>query len=888
MAIRGAAGFCFILMDTGLRALAADPGDLLRTADRYADAGNWSAARDPYAQAEVAFRERGDKRNELYAKFGRLHRDVEAGSYATVLRELQGDMAIPIVQTDPTLRIRALSLKGTIDLNLNTAAAKDDYSQIRDLAKSIGDVRWENRAAGELGVIAGINGDLGTAGVMLFGAINKAAELHDLAAHMTFSVWLANGMAVNGMADRALKVLDKAADAVRNDPVAGMPIQLHIARIRALINLPEGPQRDAGLGEAQRLVDDALVSARKSNTLGAQAELLNQAGLIAQKRGDLNAAAKYFSDTADVARRAALPRMQAEALYFAAKIYRAQRQLVPAEAAIDAAISEQRKAQEAYDLPLYLAEKAEIENGLNHPARANGLYVQATALTESMLVNAPSSRVKSSMIETMGAVYLGHFRLALMTLHSPAKAFEIVESARGRTLADTLLAVGDGPSSEATTPADLEISRLQAQLRRPSTTEAETKRLQAKLDQAYGALVPVEYARDRAEVARMGRPVPLAVVRNELRAGETLIEYVLMDDIHSYAFEITKAHVRVHTLAPRREIETLAQKYVKSVRSKEDASDSAKMLFQLVIAPALTSRAESVTVIPDGVLQMVPFASLRDDKDQYWISSVQIASAPSATVFHRLRSVEQKLTPAKPFLGVAFSPEEKSRTLAKMSNLRGASFGEHSMNLKPLPYAQQEVLAAANVFGNDSVLLQGDRASEGSLSSEGLANFRIIHIAAHGVSDLVEPDRAGLVLASAGPSDDGFWQAREIRRSRLAADLVTLSACDTGVGRLQGEEGIMNLARSFLVAGAKSVMASLWEVDDRSTATLMAHFYKHVASGQTIAESLRDAQKEMLTEFGNEAKPYFWSGFTVIGDGTRKIVTQARATQPGTAVKNLR
>ena len=102
---------------------------------------------------------------------------------------------------------------------------------------------------------------------------------------------------------------------------------------------------------------------------------------------------------------------------------------------------------------------------------------------------------------------------------------------------------------------------------------------------------------------------------------------------------------------------------------------------------------------------------------------------------------------------------------------------------------------------------------------------------------------------------------------------MTLSACDTGIGRLQGEEGIMNLARSFLVAGAKSVLASLWEVDDRSTATLMAHFYTHFAKGQTVAESLRDAQKEMLTEFGKDMKPYFWSGFTVIGDGTRKIAS---------------
>jgi len=888
MRVQPVAWLRFILVNICLVPLfAADVGDLLRMADQYADANNWSAAREPYAQAEAAFRERGDKRNELYAKFGRLHRDVEAGSYSKVLTEVQADLANPVVQADPLLKIRGLSLKGTIDLNLNTAAAKDDYSQIRDLAKSIGDAKWENRAAGQLGIIAGVNGDLGTAGVMLFSAINKAAELHDVAAHMTFSIWLANGMTVNGMADRALKVLDRASDAVRNDRDAGIPIQLHIARIRALISLPEGPQRDSGLVEAQRLIDETMVSAKKDNTLGAQAELLNEAGLIAQRKGDLTAAANYFSETADVARRAALPRMEASALYYAAKVYQTQGKMLRANSVIDAAIAQQTRAQEALDMPLYIAEKAEIENALHHPEKANALYVQATALTESMLVNAPSSRVKGSMIETMGTVYMGHFRLALTTLHSHAKAFEIVESARGRTLADTLLSHRATASSAGLTPADQEISRLQAQLRR-ATSETDTKRLQAKLDHAYGSLVPIDYARDRAEVARIGKPVSLRIIQNELGAGETLIEYVLMDGAHSYAFEITKGSVQVHPLAPRREIEALAQKYIKSIRAKEDPSDLARTLFQSVVAPALTSHAETVTVIPDGVLHMVPFAALRDENNQYWINSVQIASSPSATVFHRLRSVQQMVAPTKPFLGVAFSPRESSATDGMISNSREVSFGEHRLKLKPLPFAQQEVMAAANVFGSSSVLLEGNRASESSLDAEGLENFRIIHIAAHGVSDFVEPDRAGLVLASAGPSDDGFWQAREIRRTRLAADLVTLSACDTGVGRLQGEEGIMNLARSFLVAGAKSVLASLWEVDDRSTATLMAHFYKHVASGQTIAASLRDAQKEMLTEFGNEAKPYFWSGFMVIGDGTRKISTQTRTAQSGTAVKNLR
>ncbi len=700
----GISALCFISMNTALYAFGADAGDLLRTADRLADAGNWAAAREPYAQAEQLFRAQGDKRNELYAKFGRLHRDVEAGSYSQVLREVQADLSNPVVQKDPSLKIRALSLKGTIDLNLNTAAAKIDYSEIRDLARSIGDVKWENRAAGELGIIAGLNGDLGTAGVALFGTINKAAELHDLAAQMNFSIWLANGMAVNGMADRALKVLDKAVDAARNDPGAGIPIQLHIARVRALVNLPEGPQRDSGVAQAQKLIDETMASARASNTLGAQAELLNQSGLIAEKRGDLTSAAKYYSQTAEIARKADLPRMEASALYYAAKIYRSQKQLSRAGAAIDTAIEQQNKAQELFDLPLYLAEKAEIETDLHHVAIADRLYVQATALTESLLLNVSSSRVKSSLIETMGAVYLGHFRLALMTLHSAAKAFNIVESARGRSLADTLLSTRTTDSSPAPTPADLEISRIQNQLRRPSNSVADMKRLQTKLDDAYSALVPIEYARDRSEVTKAGKPVPLQVLQNELRPGEALLEYVLTDGDHSYAFEITKAQVRLHPLASRKEIETVAQKFVRAVRSKTDASESARALFDLVVAPALSSRADAVTIVPDGALHFVPFAALRDEKNEFWMNSTSVTSSPSATVFHRLRSVARATTATKPFLGVAFSPGESG---SKENNARVASFGEHPMNLKPLPYAQQEVQAAARVFGDSSVLLQG-------------------------------------------------------------------------------------------------------------------------------------------------------------------------------------
>jgi CHAT domain-containing protein len=888
MKIKPTVAFCIICGSFPLSLSGADGAALLRDADRYADAGNWTAARELYAQAEQAFRNVGDTRNELHAKFGRLHRDVEAASYSRVLQELQTDLTRSVVQSDPALKIRALSLKGIIDLNLNTAAAKEDFNQIRDLAKSLGDHKWENRAVGELGIVAGINGDLGMAGLTLIGAINKAAELHDLAAQLNFSVWLANGMTVNGMADRAVRVLDRAIEAANQNPDSGIPIQLQIARIRALMNLPAGPQREVGVGQAENLIQQTLISARKGNTLGAQAELLNQAGLLAQRKPDLHAAASYFSEAAEAANQADLPRMRADALYHLCEVYKTQDQFTLAESAINSAIAQQTRAQEAFDLPLYIGEKAEVEAGLHHAARANDLYVQATALAESLLVNAPNSQVKSAMIDTMGEIYLGHFRLALVTLHDPNRAFQIVEDARGRALADSMRSRnGQAKSAPGKTAADLQIVQLQSELRRASNSQADIKRLLAKLDQAYDKLAPIEYARDRSEVTELLMPVALKVVQKSLKPGEALVEYVLSGAKESYAFEITSAQVLVHTLPPRDQIERLAREYVKAVRSKDDASPQSKEMFETVIAPALSTHPKSVTIIPDGALHLVPFASIRDQDGRYWMKSVDIASAPSATVFYNLRMARDSSSPSRPFLGVAFSPTDNSVS-SQPGRSREAVFGDHPLDLKPLPYAEQEVLTAAQVLGIGSVVLTGAKASESSVKAEPLSDFKIIHVAAHGVSDIVEPDRAGLVLAPENGTEDGFWQAREIRRARLAADLVTLSACETGTGRLQGEEGIMNLARSFLIAGAKSVVASLWDADDRSTATLMTHFYRHVAAGETVADSLRAAQNEMLAEFGEDAKPYFWSGFMVIGDGTRKIAIQTPATESAAARQNIR
>jgi CHAT domain-containing protein len=147
-------------------------------------------------------------------------------------------------------------------------------------------------------------------------------------------------------------------------------------------------------------------------------------------------------------------------------------------------------------------------------------------------------------------------------------------------------------------------------------------------------------------------------------------------------------------------------------------------------------------------------------------------------------------------------------------------------------------------------------------------------IAAHGIASGKLPDRAALVLGEDPTAhDDGLLQAREIRDLRLNADLVTLSACDTGVGRLQGEEGIENIERAFLFAGSRSVLASLWAASDLYTTTVMTQFYRNLAAGQSEGKALRATKVDLLKKFGSQAAPFYWAGFTLVGDASVPVVT---------------
>jgi hypothetical protein len=181
--------------------------------------------------------------------------------------------------------------------------------------------------------------------------------------------------------------------------------------------------------------------------------------------------------------------------------------------------------------------------------------------------------------------------------------------------------------------------------------------------------------------------------------------------------------------------------------------------------------------------------------------------------------------------------------------------------LDNLPASRLELTDASQALKQpNAVLLIGDDATETAFKRQPLGNFKILHLAVHAVAEPHFPERAALILGrDPNSDDDGLLQAREIASLPLTADLVTLSACDTAKGKLLGEEGNASLVQAFLLAGARSVVAALWEVEDRPTGTLMKYFYTHLSEGMDKASALRQAKLDLLNDVGDHA-PQYWAG----------------------------
>jgi CHAT domain-containing protein len=403
-----------------------------------------------------------------------------------------------------------------------------------------------------------------------------------------------------------------------------------------------------------------------------------------------------------------------------------------------------------------------------------------------------------------------------------------------------------------------------------------------RLFQAEQVLAPVGKPESLLQQATIwAHAVGLATLQRSLRREEAILEYVL-DEPSSFCFHVTRTTAAVTVLpAGRKRIEDLVDRYSAEIKSSKTGAETGANLYSLLVQPVQGEESQGrLIIVPDGRLHLLPFGCLTDLKGRHLLESHVVTYAPSATVLYLIRNSAMTHAATLAFLGLGDVQYGRDRNVSNKNSPSSDSastgapadpFDVAGPRFRNLPSTRDEVITASEMFGQKRLLL-GPDATEAAFKAQPLANFEIIHIAAHGIASAKFPDRAALVLGSDPKSgEDGLLQVREIRDLSLNADLVTLSACDTGVGPLEGEEGIANLVRAFLFAGAKSVVATLWTANDPSTRTLMERFYRYIADGKDKGSALRHAQMDLIAEFGERALPFYWAGFILVGDGSGKI-----------------
>ena len=279
-------------------------------------------------------------------------------------------------------------------------------------------------------------------------------------------------------------------------------------------------------------------------------------------------------------------------------------------------------------------------------------------------------------------------------------------------------------------------------------------------------------------------------------------------------------------------------------------------LHQLLIDPIASLLPKDpnarVIFIPQGSLFQVPFGALQDANGTYLIQKHTILTAPSIQVLDLTRQQRQKLAQKQSHSGRALVLGNPTMPSVSLSP------GEPKQRLSPLPGAEAEAIAIAPLLNTQAITgAQGTKAA----IVQKMPQASIIHLATHGLLDDVRGLGSAIALAPSG-SDDGLLTAEEIFDMKLQANLVVLSACNTGFGRITGD-GVIGLSRALISAGVPSVIVSLWAVPDAPTSELMQSFYRNLQNNPDKAQALRQA---MLTTMKTHPQPRNWAAFTLIGE----------------------
>lgn len=385
-----------------------------------------------------------------------------------------------------------------------------------------------------------------------------------------------------------------------------------------------------------------------------------------------------------------------------------------------------------------------------------------------------------------------------------------------------------------------------------------------------------------------------ADAQNTLDGDTAFVEFAL-GKRQSYAWLIRKNSVKLFKLPAGDDINQAAREFYSALTARTSKNENltiekSKSLSRQILQPLAGELAtvKRLVVIADGSLQLVPFAALTlapENDFQPLAATLEIVNAPSfsSLIYLRESKANRKNLPDKQlaiFADPIFQSDDERFAKSKPSKTAPNSTDESAKlaqtlrdfgveRLARLPFTGIEAREIAKFAPQQAVLALGADASRGKFLNGDFNSYRVLHFATHGFLNQANPDLSGLVLSlydEKRQSQNGFLRVIDLYSLKLNADLVVLSACQTGLGKEVDGEGIIGLTRGFMFAGAGSVVSSLWKVEDAATAELMKRFYRAMLKeNQLPSAALRTAQNE-LRVIPRWRNPNNWAGFTLTGD----------------------
>jgi CHAT domain-containing protein/tetratricopeptide (TPR) repeat protein len=534
-------------------------------------------------------------------------------------------------------------------------------------------------------------------------------------------------------------------------------------------------------------------------------------------------------------------------------------------------------------------------------------YERAAQTVSDVRRSLRSDRAKLELGQQTTRICAGGLRLSLERYHQTGNPGDLARAFRFADEAKVGVFMGEIAAGEAAKQAGVPdsliarekklvegIAYLERRLVKPPAgeTPGQTERIALNLFARHRELDSLRQSVQNSSWGRKSESAPatwtgLAGIQARLRDNECMLEYFCGDKSLTI-FIVRKDLATVVEQPLPKNLEVLVRGYLHSLRTADarEYAQSSERLHRLLIRPAekYVGTSDRLIIVPDGLLAAIPFEALaphpapeHNSPAAYLINSRAISYAYSAEHWKMLSgrggdAFEERFVGFAPVFGdsshnglLAQAGDAHQRLDA--DQLRSVTVD--GKRLAALPYSGLEIINIAGEFskrGKSPSLFMNASATKGAFEKEA-DNARFVHLATHGIVSGTHPELSALLFAQppAGMvSDEGILFANEIEGLRLNADLLVLSSCESGVGKLILGEGTMAMTRGFFRAGVRNIVVSLWKVLDQPTATLMLKLYQNINRGLSYAEALRAAKIDMIKS-SPSLPPGVWASFVLIG-----------------------